>query len=174
MKLKTLAVITLVVLGCSFASAQTGTFSFWNAAGTAEYCDYFVITTNSGGVVAGYDDTTNVCGFEFNSAIVGFDATTPNDGLPGYGKGVVVGDDIYDASCACFSGLQWTVWVSDKCSKKKNGHFTGRYGWVGVAGSYSGVYLGDSYGYLACGAPDKGEVAGHGTIAGKLPNKLRK
>jgi hypothetical protein len=39
-KLKTLAVITLAVSGCSLASAQIGTFSFFNAAGTTQFCDY--------------------------------------------------------------------------------------------------------------------------------------
>lgn len=169
MKLKSLAIITLVVLGCGFASAQTGTFSFWNVAGTYEYCNSLVITYNSGGVVAGYDDLM-ACGFDYNSPVVGFDGT-----LPGYGKGIIVGDAIYDASANAYTGLQWTLWVSDKPSKRtKTGHFTGKYGWIGVAGSYTGIYFGDNYGYMTIGAPEKGAVAGHGTAAGKLPNKLRK
>ena len=63
MKLKTLAAITLVLLGCSFASAQT--FSFFDANGY-EFCDYIVITYNSGGVVAGYDDL-EACGLDYNA-----------------------------------------------------------------------------------------------------------
>jgi hypothetical protein len=50
-KLKTLAVITLVVLGSSFASAQVGTFYFWDTVGDNRSCDYLVITYNSGGIV---------------------------------------------------------------------------------------------------------------------------
>jgi hypothetical protein len=69
--------------------------------------------------------------------IVGFDATTAKDGQPAHGKGIVIGDAIYDASYDCYSGQQWTLWVSDKVSKLKNRHFTGPYGWMGV-GSYSG------------------------------------
>ena len=68
MKLKTLAVVTLVVLGCSFASAQIGTFSFYSAAGTSVHCNFAVITSNSGGVVAGYDNLTTYCELPINSA----------------------------------------------------------------------------------------------------------
>ena len=169
MILKTLVVVTLGVLGCSFASAQTGTFNFWNDAGTTEYCNYLVITYNSGGIAAGYDDLM-ACGSPNNAPIVGFDAT-----LPGYGKGIIFGDGIYDAEADTFTGLQWTFWVSDKSSKRaKNGHFTGKYGWIGVAGSYTGIYFGDNYGYMTIGPREEGEVAGHGTTAGKVPAKLRK
>jgi hypothetical protein len=173
-KLNILAVITLVVLGCSFASAQTGTFSFFTATGYGPFCNYIVITYNSGGVVAGYDDLTTVCELEYNSPIVGFVATTGNDGQPAYGKGIVVGDGIFDAEYDAYIGDQWTLWLSGKASKMKHGVFTGPYAWMGVAGTYTGVYFGDNYGYLVAGPPDKDEVAGHGTTAGDLPNKLRK
>jgi hypothetical protein len=174
LKLKSLMVITLVVLGCSFAAAQApGTYSFWDAAGTLEYCNYNVITTNSGGVVAGYDAFTN-CGGAYNSAVVGYSATTPADGLPAHGKGAVVGDSIYDASCECFSGEQWTVWQSAKTSKLKKGVFSGAYGWIGVAGSYTGTYFGDNYGYLGAGYPQREAVAGHGSSAGTSRNLIRK
>jgi hypothetical protein len=173
-KLKTLAVITLVVLGYSLASAQTGTFYFWDSSGDLNYCDYLVITYNTGGIVAGYDDVTECGGNGLNAPIVGFVAKTGKDGQYAWGKGIVVGDAIYDASTDAYTGLQWTLWVSDKVSKLRNGHFTGPYGWMGVAGTNSGFYFGDNYGYLAdfTGAPD--EAAGHGTTAGNLPNKLRK
>ena len=122
---KCLMVLALLALGCSFAAAQApGTYSFWDAAGTLEYCNYNVITTNSLGVVAGLDRFTN-CGGSYDSAIVGFDASTPSLGQPAHGKGAVVGDGIYDASCICYSGLQWTVWQSAKTSKIKHGFFTG-------------------------------------------------
>ncbi len=166
--------IALVVLGCGFASAQTGTFSFFTASGYGPFCDYIVITYNSGGVVAGYDDLTTDCGYAYNVPIVGFDATTANNGQPAHGKGIVVGDAIYDAEDDAYTGFQWTLWLSGKVGKKKHGVFTGPYGWMGVAGSFTGTYFGDNYGYLAAGPPEKGEVAGHGTNAGHLPKKLRK
>ncbi|MFZ3342695.1 MAG: hypothetical protein WA609_09810 [Terriglobales bacterium] len=172
---KSLLVITLLVFGCSMAFAQSGTYSFWDAAGTLEYCNFNVITTNSGGVVAGFDNTTTGCGLEYNSPIVGFSATTPNDGLPAHGKGAVVGDGIYDASCVCFTGEQWTVWQSAKASKRssKTGYFSGKYGWLGVAGAYTGYYFGDNYGYLGSGYP-AGNVASHGTTAGKGQSRIAK
>jgi hypothetical protein len=180
-KLKILAVITLMVFGCSVASAQIGgTFSFWDSSGDDNYCNYLVITYCSGGVVAGHDDLTEPeasggCGQLQNSPIVGFVATTANDGQPAWGKGIVVGDALYDASADAYTGDQWTLWLSDKYNKLKNGRFLGPYGWMGVAGTNSGFYFGDNYGYLTASSPsEKGEVAGHGTIAGKLPNKLRR
>jgi hypothetical protein len=169
-KLKTLAVITLVVLGCSFASAQApGLYSFWNAAGTFEYCNFNVIVGNSGGAVAGTDNLTTYCGYDYNSALIGFAATTPALGLPAHGKGAVLGDAIYDDEVIAYTGEQWTVFQSAKVSKMKNGHFSGPYGWIGVAGSYTGVYFGDNYGYVVAGFPEQG--AGHGTTAGK-PQEL--
>jgi hypothetical protein len=33
-----------------------GTFTFWNTGATLSYDDYLVITYNSGGIVAGYED----------------------------------------------------------------------------------------------------------------------
>ena len=91
-----------------------------------------------------------------------------------WGKGIVVGDAIYDAMDELYTGYQWTEWISAKASKKKHGAFTGAYGWMGVAGTYTGVYFGDNYGYLAAGPPPPAEVAGHGPTAGKLQSKLRK
>jgi hypothetical protein len=173
-KLRALEVITLVVLGCSFASAQT--FSLWTAGGSYEFCNFHVITCNSDGVVAGYDDTTTLCGFEYNAPIVGFDATVANDGEPAYGKGVVVSDAIFDASTDAYTGLQWTVFQTLTPASGTHGPdaLKGSSGWMGVAGSYSGNYFGDNYGFLTAGPPEEGKVAGHGTIAGKLPEKLRK
>ncbi len=174
--MKSLLVATLFVLCCSFAVAQApGTYSFWDSAGTLEYCNFNVITTNSGGVVAGLDNTTSGCFFAYNSPIVGFSATTPASSLPAHGKGAVVGDGIYDASCFCYTGLQWTVWQSAKTSKRKNGFFSGKWGWVGVAGSYSGFYFGDNFGYLGAGYPGAhANLAGHPTTAGKGTSRLIK
>lgn len=171
---KSLLVLSLVVLVCSFAAAQApGTYSFWSASGTEEYCNYNVITTNTLGVVGGYDAFTN-CGGSFNSAVIGFSASTPAAGLPAHGKGAVVGDSIYDASCDCYSGLQWTVWQSAKVSKKKHGFFSGAYGWIGVAGSYTGLFFGDNYGYLGAGYP-AGQAAGsHRSTAGKMNSPIKR
>lgn len=168
---KLLVVLAVLTLG-TLASAQT--FSFWNSAGTLEYCNYNVITYNSGGVVAGYDDVVDGCFYPINSPIVGFNATTPNLGLPAFGKGIVVGDGIYDASYEGYTGDQWTVWQSLTPSKKtKSGIFHGKYGWVGVGGTYTGVYFGDNYGYIGAGYPSA-KGAANGTTAGKPKSALRK
>lgn len=163
---KILVVLAVLALG-TFASAQT--FSFWNSAGTLEYCNFNVITYHSGGVVAGYDNVVTGCFMSINSPIVGFDATTPALGLPAHGKGIVVGDGIYDAASMVYTGEQWTVWQSLKASKKnkKTGYFTGPYGWVGVAGDYTGYYFGDNYGYLGSGYPGP-KAAVNGTTSGKM------
>lgn len=164
-KSKTLGVIILVLASSSALAQTPGTFSFWNAAGTLEYCNYNVIAMNSGGVVAGTDNLVTFCNYTYNSALIGLAATTPNLGLPAYGKGAVLGDGIYDSEDLGYTGLQWTMWQSTRVSKKKQGFFTGRYGWIGVAGSFSGFYFGDNFGFLSAGLPVNG--AGHGTTAGK-------
>jgi hypothetical protein len=169
---KSLVVLAVLVFATMAASAQT--FSFWSASGEEQYCNYNVVDYNSGGVAAGYDDTTSVCGFANNSPIVGFDASVPNDGPAAHGKGIVVGDAIYDASAEAFTGLQWTVFTAAKYSKEKNGRFSGAYGWMGVAGTLGGSYFGDNYGYTSSSAPVKGpQVAGH-TTAGKGHSVVRK
>ena len=172
---KSLLVITLVVLGCSFALAQApGTYSFWDSAGTLEYCNFNVITTNSGGVVAGYDNTTTGCFYSYNSPIVGFSATTPADGLPAHGKGAVVGD------ASMTMALSGTLAISGPCSsprrsaKRNMVSSPARTAGLALLASYTGTYFGDNYGYLGAGYPEKGAVAGHGTTAGTGHGLLRK
>ncbi|MGA8301236.1 MAG: hypothetical protein WCB53_19865 [Terriglobales bacterium] len=171
---KLLVVLAVLAIGTVAASAQT--FSFWNSAGTEQYCNFNVIDYNSGGVVAGYDDITTACGLAINSPIVGFNASVTNLGESASGKGVVVGDGIYDAEYEAFSGLQWTVFQSLAYSKtnKKTGRFSGKYGWEGVAGYYTGTYFGDNYGYLGSTAPAKNSVAGGKTTAGMSRNIVKR
>jgi len=159
---KLLLVLAVLSLG-SLASAQT--FVFWNSAGTSQLCNFIRITYNSEGVVAGYDDLV-ACGYAHNSPVVGFDASVPNDGALAHGAGAVLGDAIYDAIDNEYTGLQWTWFMQLKPSKQKNGHFTGPYGWMGVAGTLAGAFLGDNYGYLSEGDP--GANATSGTTAGVL------
>lgn len=165
--MKKLALVGLVVLVFgALASAQS--FGFYNSGGSLLYCNYEVFVSNSGGVVGGYDNTTAACGYSLNSPAVGFDTTLPNDGPPAHGKGVIYGDAIYDDGCLCYSGDQWTVFSALKASKQnKFGHFIGPYGWVGVAGTYTGFYFGDNYGFLTTTLPGHNE-ANHGTSAGKM------
>ena len=171
---KCLFVVTLLAVACGLAAAQApGSYSFWSASGTEQYCNFNVITLNSGGVVAGYDNITAACGLAINSPIVGFDVSVANDGPAAHGKGVVVGDGIYDAEYEAFSGLQWTVFQSAKLSKEKNGRFSGAYGWEGVAGSYTGTYFGDNYGFLTAGAPSAKGLAANGATTGRIAKNFR-
>ena len=162
MKLKSLLVITLFVVACSFASAQS--FGFASAGGTL-YCNYEQLT------YAGYDgyyggvDNLSACGVSVNSTIAGFTATAKNEGGPAFGAGVIYGDSIY----ATYDGLtdaQWTVFTKLKANKvNKFGHYSGSYSWAGVAG-FSGFFAGSNYGYLSAALPGKeGTVAGKGTAA---------
>ena len=169
MKLKSLLVITLVVLGCSFASAQT--FGFLSAGGIGEYCNFEQLYAQGSDVYAGLDNLS-ACGLEVNADIIGVGVSIPATlaaGLPVTGKGMVYGDTIYDTFCDCYSGEQWTVMTQLHASHKLRD-----YGWVGVAGYY-GFFFGDNYGYLSSTIPGA-EAASRGTSAGKgnLKSDLKK
>jgi hypothetical protein len=148
-KLKVLAVLTLVVLGCVFVSAQT--FGFGTSiGGTGLYCNYEQLKDYGGGLWAGVDNLS-MCGGTY-STISGFNATVPNT-AQAHGKGVVYGDNIYWA----YNGAQaqWTVFTKLKCNKKnKSGRYVGLNGWVGVA-SITGVFAGFNQGPLSCEIPGK-------------------
>lgn len=169
MKLKSLAVITLLVVACGFASAQTFGFA---STGSALYCNYEQLTGGwIGPDVYGGIDNLSVCGAN-SGTIAGFAASIPaatKSGLPSGGAGVVYGDNLYDAEYAYYTGAQWTVWSKLKCNKanKKTGLFTGAYSWIGIAG-VSGEIFGDNYGYLSCTLPDlRHGDAGRPSTAGK-------
>ncbi|MGB0044218.1 MAG: hypothetical protein WBP91_13680, partial [Terriglobales bacterium] len=144
MKLKSLLVITLFVVACSFASAQSFGFA---SVGSGEYCNYEVLTNAGGNNWGGIDDLS-VCGVSFNATIAGFGAkltSTDSNGYTVSGSGVIYGDSIYSV----YDGdpyAQWTVWTSLTASKVKNGYFHGKLGWVGVA-AFSGYYAGNNQGY---------------------------
>jgi len=157
---KMLLLFGLVVVFGTFASAQTGSWFFYSSSGTEIYCNWEVFLTNSGGVVAGYDNLTTYCGAYYNSPAIGFDASVPA-GPEAHGKGAVYGDGIYDALYEEYSGLQWTVFTKFTANKLNHyGRPVGAYGWEGVAGSEGGYFLGDNYGFLGAGAPraEKGNV----------------
>ncbi len=153
MNLKSLAVITLLVLGCSFASAQTFGFA---SVGGGLYCNYEQFTSISGGALGGFDNVS-ACGSSVNATLSGFNAGLPLLGQPTGGAGVVYGDSIY----AALSGdpfAQWTVFSKLHCNKQNRfGQYLGGYGWVGAA-AFSGFYVGGNHGYLSCSIPGKAGV----------------
>lgn len=150
MKLQSLLVITLLVLGCSFASAQTFGFA---SVGGGLYCNYEQLASGGSGAWGGLDNVS-ACGGSLNANISGFNANLPNMGQPTGGEGVIYGDSIY----ASFSGnnnAQWTVFTRLKCNKQnKYGQYTGNYGWTGVA-AFSGIFVGGNHGFLSCSHPGK-------------------
>jgi hypothetical protein len=172
MKMKTLAVITLVVLACSFASAQSYTFGFVDADGYV-FCNYEQFTV-SGGLAVGIDNLS-VCGYPANSTIVGGAGKDPTLGQ-GY-SGVVdaiLADNIYDVISGTDTGEQLVYFQALKCNQpNKNRQYHGKYGWL-IEAAISGTIFGDNYGYLTCTIPEKGDSLLRGTTSGKLPNKLRK
>jgi hypothetical protein len=167
LKLKSLLVITLLVIGCSFASAQT--FGFLSAGGIGEYCNYEQLTNEGSDIYAGVDNLSP-CGAEINATVSGFGVSVPKTlaaGLPVTGKGVVYGDNIYDAFDIAYTGEQWSVFTALHASRA-----IGHYGWIGVA-SFSGFFAGDNYGYLSNTIP-AASSKGNGTTIGKIPASKRK
>ncbi len=165
---KSLLILTLVVLGCSFASAQT--FGFLSAGKSVEYCNYEVLQQLSPYAIWQGDDILTPCGVSYNATIAG--ATTSlskvNNPLGFAIKGVGYADNIYDAFSEGYTGAQWYVLTNLKCSEKK-------LGWLGLA-SVSSFIFGDNYGYLwPCGPEAKRAAAnGHGLSTGNAKAPARK
>jgi hypothetical protein len=152
LKLKSLAVITLLVLGCSAAFAQGSfTLGFLNYGGTFLYCNYEI--AQYGGpnnfYIQGTDNLENGC-FQPNNAT--FEGVKVNvrvsDGSPVYGTNVYAyADNLLDAFGEYYSSEQWFVLTQTKPSK-----FLHRYGWAGYLGFYGYEFL-DNYGYLSASIP---------------------
>lgn len=173
MKMKSLAVVTLLVLGCSLVSAQT--FGFASAGGLYLFCDYEQIGGGADDIWSGTDNLS-VCNLKPNATLVGFGATIPNKGQPAFGKGVVFADNIYDAYSYGFTGIQEVLFTKLKCNKVDQfGHFKGEPGWMTVSAS-SGFIFGDNYGYLSCSIPKAGDRAAmsRGPAAGRMPARQKK
>jgi len=148
--MKTLAVIALCILGCTFASAQTFGFA---SVGGGLYCNYEQLTYSGTGAWGGLDNLS-ACGSGVNSTIAGFNATLPPDGQVTGGAGVVYGDSIY-AALSADPFAQWTVFTRLTCNKQNRyGQYEGKYGWVGAA-AFSGFYVGGNQGFLSCSIPGK-------------------
>jgi len=182
-KLKMLAVVTLLVLGCSFASAQT--FGFASVGSALQYCNYEQLFNYGSGVYAGIDNLS-ACGvynvFAVNGAISGFGATLPaGDGLPVKGAGVDYGSSQIIAFYADLYGElvndMWDVHSGLKCNKynSKTGLYKGAYSWIGFAGSSFGGLVGENYGFLTCSIPGKGDarIMQNGPTSGKASQAMR-
>jgi hypothetical protein len=171
MKMKSLLVVTFLVLGFSLVSAQT--FGFASASGAYLYCNYEQLTYVGNDIWEGIDNTS-VCGGH-NSTLVGFGATTPNKGQLAFGKGVVLADNLYDAYSYAYTGAQAALFTKLKCNKLDQGHYKGAPGWITVS-AISGFVFGDNYGYLSCTVPKAGDRAAmsRGPAAGRMPARQKK
>ena len=168
MKLKSLLVITLLVIGCSFASAQTFGFA---SVGGGLYCNYIQLSNVFGAPYTLWQgvDNTSACGHAYNATVVGIKGGMSAAGNPaGFSVvGVTYADNLYDAYSYGLTGAQWDVTQKLKCNAK-------HYGWIGFA-SVSGFVFGDNYGFLSCSIPGKnGAVATKGLSTGNAKVTKRK
>ena len=148
MKLKGLAVLCVLVLGCSAAFAQTSySFGFLSSSGVNEYCNYETFTVGGGGnfYLQGYDVLSLCPGFNGNNAsIAGFGLTPPVAAfVPVAGKSYVYADQLYDAYYGAYTGEQWIGITKTAPTKLKFGN----YSWAGYVGFFGYEFLGN-YGFL--------------------------
>ena len=165
MKIKSLAVIALLVLGCSASHAVT--FGF-ESVGHGLYCNYEVLEQLAPFTVWQGEDVLSTCGAPVNATIAGVRADLTKPGNPaGFNvQGVSYADNIYDAFALGYTGAQWEVVSALSCNNK-------RYGWIGFA-SVSGFIFGDNYGYLSCIIPGKGPAPTRGPSNGTAKVPARK
>jgi hypothetical protein len=174
MKAKSLAVISVLVLGYSFAAAQTYSFGFADMDGNL-YCDYEQITV-SGGIVTGVDNLSG-CGYTVNATLIGGAGTDPVlEQQSSLKVNAILADNIADAEAGAFTDSQVVLFQALKCNKQdKTGKYHGKPGWALVVSS-EGVIAGVNSGFLSCNIPAKGDgdALMRGTSFGKLREKLRK
>jgi hypothetical protein len=153
MKPKSLAVITLLVLGCSAAFAQGSfTLGFETPGDLGLSCNYEQIQYGGSNnfYMQGIDNLTACDGTQnAYSTIEGVKVSvTPADGTPVLtGPAYAYADNLYDAFSASYTGDQWLVITQTTPSKLLR-----HYGWVGYVG-FSGLEFIADYGYLSASYP---------------------
>jgi hypothetical protein len=151
-KLKSLAIITLLVLGCSAAFAQTYSFGFLSASGVNEYCNYetFTVGGRANFYLQGYD-VLSACPYSPvpGAAINGFAINVPIAAFaPVHGKAYVYSDQIFDAYYGGWTQEQWTVITKTAPGKVQFGHAD----WAGYVGFFGYEFLGN-YGFITATLP---------------------
>ena len=172
MKLKSLAVITLLVLGCSAAFAQGSfTLGFTSPGDLFLYCNYEVAQFGgpSNFYFQGIDNLTGACFAATDATIEGVKVSiNANDGAPVQGgPAYAYADNLIDAFGQYFTGEQWFVITQTKPSTRLR-----KYGWVGYLG-FSGYEFLDNYGYLSASIPGqspKKPVSGGNSAVGSKGN----
>jgi hypothetical protein len=151
LKLKSLAVITLLVLGCSTAFAgSTFSLGFLSYDGFVQYCDYETINV-SAPYAAGVHNLTTACGLLTDGTMVGLLTNIPRpSSAPVSGAVIALADNTFDAEYQFYTGCQ-IDWVT----KRKA---IAAWGWsfyfsCGGGGDYLG-----NYGFLTTtlGSPQSG------------------
>ena len=148
MNRKSLAVVTLLVLGCSAAFAQTTyTFGFSDSSGNPS-CD-FVTFTVAAPYAVGTHNYTQFCGGSADGVLVGFTGNlSAKTGGPVTGAVVMLADNSSDASEGLYSGCQLEFVTRTKASSKRLG-----WAWYATCGGNEEFLL--AWGYLSnqIGAP---------------------
>jgi hypothetical protein len=154
LRLKSLAVIALLLLGCSAAFGQkTYSLGFLSYDQKTQYCDYEVLTVNASNVVGVHNMYTNDCGVDpENGVMVGVQANiSAGSGVPVTGAVVTLGDNSGDAfissgggfACGC-AFLYVTKLVPATPQQLKDG---GPFGWAFYYTFGGEAFLGN-YGFL--------------------------
>ncbi len=157
MKLKSLAVITLLVLGCSAVFGQgSATLGFTSAGDEYLYCNFEQIQWGgyNNFYFQGVDNLTDACFAEFgNATIAGVKvAIGLADGAPVHGgPAYVYADNIFDAFSGVFTGDQLLTITQIKPSSKASKRLH-HYGWVSYLSVDGYEYL-SNYGYLSASLP---------------------
>ncbi len=136
-----LAVLTLLLLGCSTAFGQIA-LGFLSNDMTVVYCDFEVIAPS--GFIASGTHVNADCGAP-DGAMVGLKTTFPSSFLPLAGTYYAMGDTVIDAYCDCFTGDQ-ALWVTG--TQPYNIHAP-QFGWEVLFNTEDAFYAYlDNWGYL--------------------------
>jgi hypothetical protein len=175
LKLKSLAVITLLVLGCSAAFGQSYSFGFLSYDQSTQYCDYEVLAV-SAPYAAGVHNLNSSCGLPLNAVMVGL-ATSQlkaSSGAPVYGNVYALADSSADAEYIGVSGLQFDFITKLKAATPAQLKAGGPFGWSFYLTFGGGTdYLGN-WGFLTTqlGATAGGKIGSTGTSFGALAKKF--
>jgi len=147
LKLTSLALITLLVLGCGAAFGQTFSLGFLSYTGGLQYCDYETVVHNTY-YAAGTHNLTTFCGLPVNGVMVGFPAALAvASGSKVTGKVVEMADNTFDAESEAYTGCQLD-WVSQLVASKINLKHP-KYGWTYFYTCGSNLDYAGNYGFLS-------------------------
>lgn len=171
MKLTSMVVITLLVLGCSAAFGQSLGFLAYD--GVTQFCDYEVLNVD-GPYAAGVHNLITSCGFPLNAVMVGVETSSlkASDGAPVSGTVFALADSAADAEYIGVSGCQIEFVTKLKPSTPSQIKAGGPLGWsyyfsCGGGGDYLG-----SYGFLTSQLGN--EVAHTGAVQSSIGKAMEK